>query len=173
MGLKRSFHAQRGDDRQAFEIRVLREVVAVDRTLERAMVVGVEHVDVRVEHPGVEGPGPIEPDVELVEGGQAEGIDRTVNREVGVEVGEVARADHRRGRISGNDSITAADLPSVTESIRSDRGQVVRLIEVEETARLAGPVDSVAAREGIRDPAEEPLRELFSDQQLQTVDTAD
>src|SRR5205085_2396203 len=65
-----------GQDGQSLERALLRIVVAVERGLGGAAVVRVDHVEVRVQLPGVEGPDFVDAHVELVEERQPAAVGR-------------------------------------------------------------------------------------------------
>src|SRR5690349_20506961 len=143
---ERSLEAKGWNHRQPLELLALREVIVVEGAFDRPAVRGVEDVEIEVERPGIEGPDLVGSDVELLEVRQPRAVRLPVDGEVDVLLREVARSDDRGIGIAADVAEASSDLPSVPERVGGDDRQVVRLIEIEEPLRLAGPVDPVAAR---------------------------
>src|SRR5262249_31478284 len=70
---------------------------------------------------------------------------------------------------SGNQAEAAADFPSATETVATDGGEDVRLVELEEALRLVRAVLANASRERVRDESEEARVRLVANQRFEAV----
>ena len=91
-----------------------------------------------------------------------------MRREVRADVVVEEAVRLRRAQVAGDEAEARADLPATTESVAADGGQDVRLVEVEEVLGLVGAVAANAARERVRDEAEEARVRLVAKERLET-----
>ena len=129
----------------------------------------------RVEIPGElhprERPGLVDANVEAVKRFVAPGERRGVDRRVGARVRVVHRRCDGRVRTAAHVAPARAELPTATESIAPERGEDVRLIVLEEVKSLRVVLASLATREGVGDPTEEPRVGLVAEKYLAAVDS--
>ena len=164
--------AEDGQDGQAGGGRALPVVVAVRVPLDVAAVGDVLDVEVERQLPGLVGPGPVEAQVELVEGRQPRRVGGAVERHVGPAAGVEHRAGHRRARVAGDEAEAASRRPGAREVPGPDHGEDVGLVVVEAALRLAEAVAPEGALVGVGDPAEEAVSGAGLERRLQPEDAA-
>src|SRR6185436_6803326 len=163
--------AEAGEDRKTLHRLAARVVVAVLQPFLAAVVVNVLHVEVRGELPGLELPGLLDADAELVEQRVARAVHGAVDWVVEVAVGVVDAADDRRARVAADQPERAAEVPAAAELVAAHQRQDVRLVVIEQAPGDAVVV-ALAARQRVRREAEGLARRIQLGEQLQPVDAA-